>query len=100
MRIAPVDCRTSTISGHLRLPVHVSFQEISDSARDLLDVCFECKVPGIVEVNVRIRVVTPKGLRACGQKERIVLTPDCEQRRLLCPEILLEFRVKGDIACV
>jgi len=60
---------------------------------------FAGRVSGIKELNFAIRVVTPEGLCAWRQKERIV-TPDREQRRLLRSEILLELRVQGDIACV
>ena len=91
---------TLPVSCDLCLSLHVSFQEILDGIRDLLDVCFECKVSGIVEVNLGVRIVTPESLCTRRQKEWIVLAPDRKQRRLLRSEILLELRVKRDIACV
>ena len=53
---------------------------------------------GIVETHLGARVVALERLRTRGQKERITLAPNRQQRRLLGAEIFLELRVERDVA--
>src|SRR5665213_4265012 len=55
---------------------------------------------GIEEANHRIRDVAFEGLRTGWQKERIVLAPRREERRLVGPEVILKGRIERDVALV
>ena len=54
---------------------------------------FEREVAGVVETHLGARVVAFERFRTRSQKERITLTPDRQQRRLLGAEIFLELGV-------
>ena len=55
---------------------------------------------GVIEMDFCIRDVALERFRPRRQEERVVLAPDCEQRRALCAEILLELGIEGDVARV
>lgn len=55
-------------------------QEVANCARNFLGMCLQCKVAGVVEIHFGTRVVTPEGLGARRQKERVALSPYREQR--------------------
>src|SRR5215471_15308261 len=45
-------------------------------------------------------IVPTERFGALGKKERIILAPNCEQRRTVSAEIRLELRVQRHVACV
>src|SRR5581483_9015936 len=55
---------------------------------------------GVEEMDLGIGNIALEGVRARWKKERIVLAPDGEERWTPRAEILLEFRIEGDIALV
>src|SRR5215472_2258237 len=54
------------------------------------DVRFYSKMAGIQELDPRTWYVLSKCLRSRGDKKRVVLTPNRQQRRLHLPKIILE----------
>src|SRR5215470_6233546 len=75
-------------------------QEPIDHGADLLDVGFEREMPGVEKVHLGIGNVAPERFRAGRQKERVVRSPHCEQRRPRRAEVSLERRVERDVAGV
>src|SRR6266851_8286205 len=61
---------------------------------------FQREVPGVEKADYCSRNVALECLRAGRQKERIVLAPHGEKRRLVSAEIGLESRVERDVALV
>src|ERR1700733_7171765 len=61
---------------------------------------FEREVSGINKLNCGLWKVLLKGFRACRYKEGVVLAPDCKERRLMCPEVLVELRINRYIVAV
>src|ERR1700730_15322044 len=61
---------------------------------------FEREVTGVEKADDRSRNLALECLSAGRQKERIVLTPHGEERRLVSAEVGLESRVKRDVAFV
>src|SRR5438477_3371661 len=59
---------------------------------------FQREVTGVVEVYFGVRVIALEGLSARRQKEWVVRAPDCEKRRPIFTEILLELRIERDVA--
>ena len=59
---------------------------------------FESKVTGIEEFHDGVRQVLFECPGAGGQEERVLITPNGQERRLLIAEILLKFRVQRHIA--
>src|SRR5690242_15526000 len=80
--------------------VQLARQEVADDGGDLGSLAFEREMPGIEQVDFGLGIVTPEGLGAGGQEERIVLAPDGEKRRSPAAEVLLEFGIERDIALV
>lgn len=60
----------------------------------------EGEVSGIEQDHLRTGNVSLVRLRARGNEERVILTPDREQRRLLLAKILLEAGVSIDIVTI
>ena len=58
------------------------------------------KVTGVEQAHYRVGNVALERFRSRGQKERIVLAPDRQERRLVRLEILLKCRVQRDITLV
>src|SRR5215470_3827342 len=75
-------------------------EKISDRRRDLLSMRFQCEVASIEEADDRIRNVAPERLGTQWQEKGIVLAPDRQEGRPVRPEVVLEGRVKSDIALV
>ena len=57
-------------------------EELAHRDSDLFDVGFQCEMPGIQELDGGVGIVSFEGLCAGGDEERIVLAPNCQQRRL------------------
>src|SRR5215470_12292688 len=59
----------------------------------------QCKMPGVEELDLRVRYVSSKCLGAGGNEEGVILSPDCQQRRLGLAKVILkrriEFQVRG-----
>jgi hypothetical protein len=50
-------------------------------------------VARVVELYLRVRIVALECFGSLRQKKWIVLAPNSQQRRPLCPEIFLDFRI-------
>ena len=61
---------------------------------------FQREMAGVEEVHLGARVVALECLGPRRQKERIILSPDCEQGRPLGAEIFLELGIESDVAGV
>src|SRR5258708_27274033 len=61
---------------------------------------FQGKVAGVQEAANRTRIVALERLGAWRHKERIVLAPYRQKRRLVSPEVFLERRIQCDVALV
>ncbi len=57
-------------------------------------------MPSIKQMDLGLWIVALERLRARRQEERIVLSPHREKRRPRHSEVVLEFRVEGDVALV
>src|SRR5262249_40369633 len=62
--------------------------------------CFECKMPGVEEHNLRARVVPREGVGPGREKERIGFAPHGERWWPVGTEILLELGIELDVARV
>ena len=80
------------------LLLNVTTKEITNCRRYFVGVGFQREVAGVVKVNFSAGVITPESLGTAREKERVVLAPDCEQRRPLDAEVFLKPRVERDIA--
>src|SRR5579875_458395 len=58
------------------------------------------KMPGIQDLDARIRYIASKCFRPVRHKERVVLTPNREQRRLSLPKVILKCRIELHVRCV
>ena len=67
-----------------------SFQEIADALSDLSGMRFQGEVTGVEEAYNRIRIVSLERLGARRHKERVVLAPHRQKRRLVRAEVFLE----------
>src|SRR5215469_7071049 len=83
-----------------RASVNVLFQKLEDGRADLRIMSFERKVTCINEMDFGVRNIPLVGLSARGQKERVVLAPDGEERRLVFSEIALKLRIEIHVACI
>src|SRR5262249_51284758 len=61
---------------------------------------FQGEVAGDEEAHNRTRIVALKRLGARGQKERVVFAPDCQKRRVVGAEIVLECRIQCHVTFV
>ena len=59
---------------------------------------FEGKMLGYLELNLRARIISVKGIGSGGKKKRIGVAPNDERRGLMDAEILLELRIQFDVA--
>src|SRR5581483_7610629 len=75
-------------------------QKLADGLPDLARMGFQSKVPGIEEAHDRVRNVALECFRTRRQKERIVLAPYRQERRLVGAEVILEGRIERDVALV
>jgi hypothetical protein len=66
---------------------------------DLAVVRFQGEVPGIQEMDLRVRHIASKGFRTGRQEERIVLTPR-QHRRTMCAQLLLELWVERNVGFI
>src|SRR5260370_42660921 len=73
-------------------------KEVTNSGRNFLIVRFEREVARVIEMDFRVRVISPERLRAAGQEERVAIAPDSQQWRPLCAEIFLELWIESDVA--
>ena len=67
-----------------------SFQEIADAFGDLAGMRFQGEVAGVEEAHNRMRIVPLERLGASRHKERIVLAPYRQKRRLVSAEVVLK----------
>jgi hypothetical protein len=75
-------------------------EEVAYGRRYLVGVRFQREVPSVEETNDRTGNVALERLGTGRQKERIVLAPHREDRRLVRAEVLLKSRVERDVALV
>ncbi len=76
----------------LRCPVRS--EELFHRGRDFDYVRLEREMPGIQELNPRVRYVLSKCLGPRGNEEGVVLTPNRQQRRLGLPKVILKCRIE------
>ena len=76
------------------------FEEIAHRFCNLLNVGFECEVSCVNVLNHGFRNIPLKGFCAGRYEEGIILTPDCEEGRLMGPEILVEFGIDRHIVAI
>jgi len=67
-----------------------STQEIADACCDLAGMRFQGEVTGVEEADNRARIVPFERLGARRHKERVVLAPHRQKRRLVSAEVFLE----------
>jgi len=70
--------------------VTCSVRESTDFACDLFEVRLQGEVPGVQKLDNGIGIIPAVGLRSGRDKERIMLSPNGEQRRLGVAEIFLK----------
>jgi hypothetical protein len=75
-------------------------EKIADDRRDFVAMRLERKVARIKEAHLRARDVAFERLRTRWQKERIVLTPHSQKRRLVLTKIALELGIQRDVALI
>ena len=61
---------------------------------------FECEVSGVNILNRGLRNVPLKGFCAGRCEEGIILTPDCEEGRLVYTEVLMELGIDRYIVAI
>src|SRR5438128_6841261 len=88
------DVRLGSRGFHLELPP----QEVTNGTGDFLMMCFQSEVASFIEAHFGAGNVAFEGFCARRQKERIVLAPDGEQRRLFRAEVFLELGIERDVA--
>ena len=77
-----------------------SSQEGANLGSDFGRMGLQGKMSCVVEDHPSAGIVAPIGLRPGREKERIVFSPDRECRRAMGAKVILEFRVKLDVAFV
>src|SRR5262249_6073903 len=75
-------------------------QEMADAVRDLASMGFEREVSGVQEADHRAWNIAPERLSPRRKKERIVLAPYRQERRLVGAEVFLKRGIEGDVALV
>src|SRR5215471_3116124 len=75
-------------------------QEVFHRRGNFHDVCLDCKMTCIEELNLGVRQVFSKRLGSRGNEKRIILAPDRQQRRFRLTKIFLKLRIKLHIRCV
>src|SRR6476661_4613929 len=75
-------------------------EEVADLCRDLLRMGLEREVARFEEMDHGIRNIAPERLGTARQEKGIVLAPDRQETRFVSPEVVLERRVKRDVALV
>ena len=81
-------------------PCQLAAQKIVNCTSNLLSMCLQSEMPGVEETHFGLRVVALECFGAWRQKERIILSPDCEQWWPPCAEIFLELGIENDVAGV
>ena len=74
---------------------------------EVADLCCDLPCMGLEREMARVEVmdygtgnIAPERLGTARQEKRVVLSPDCQETWLVSPEIVLEGRVKRDVALV
>src|SRR5262252_4432545 len=75
-------------------------EKIADGARYFVAMRLKREVAGVKKVHLSVRDVAFERFRTRRQKERIVLAPCGQKRRLVFAQIVLEFRIERDVALV
>src|SRR5215469_4491913 len=88
------------LSGSTGLLGQLAGQKIQNGIANFPIVGFQSEVSSVVEMHFRAWDVPLERLCAWRQKERIVLAPDSQHRRLLYPEIFLELGIERHVTCV
>ena len=65
-------------------------KEIADRCGDFVCMSLEREVAGVEKVDGRTRNVAAESFGSARQKERIVLSPCCQEAWLMGPEVILE----------
>lgn len=75
----------------------MSDQEALDELSDLISMCFQGKMPGIEQMDLRGGQVTLVGLGTRRDECWIMSAPDRQERWLMIPEVRLKFRIPVDV---
>src|SRR5262249_17598131 len=75
-------------------------EEVFNRRGNFHDVCLNCEMTCIKELDLCVRQVFSKRLGSRRNKERIILAPDRKQWRLRLTKIFLKFRIELHIRCV
>src|SRR5215510_14536660 len=75
-------------------------EEVFHRRGNFHDVCLDCEMTCIEELDLCVRQVFSKRLGSRRNKERIILAPDRKQWRLRLTKIFLKFRIERYIRCV
>src|SRR5579863_4360721 len=70
------------------------------AAGDFFPVRFECKMPGIQQMSLKVLKVAGIRSRAFRREYKIILAPHNQSRRLIGPEEILKLRVQRHIGAV
>src|ERR1700739_846730 len=73
----------------------ILLEEVLHRGCNFDNVCFECEEARVKKLNLRVRYLFAKRFGSGGNKERIVLAPDCKQRWFRLAEIFLKFRIES-----
>src|SRR5262245_4984707 len=75
-------------------------EELPHLSCNFSGMCFQREMAGVVEMNLRLRLISLERLEARRQEEGIVLPPNGQQRRTSLAEIGLELRIERYIVRV
>jgi hypothetical protein len=78
----------------------VAGEEFADRRGDLCGMRLQREMAGVEEANDRTGNVAFESLGTGRQEERIVLAPHCQKRWPMGAEVVLEGRIKRDVALV
>src|SRR5215510_10027520 len=75
-------------------------EEVFHRRGNFHDVCLDCEMTGIEELDLCVRQVFSKSFGSRRNEKRIILAPDRKQWRLRLAKIFLKFRIERYIRCV
>src|SRR5260221_7690383 len=67
---------------------------------DRLSILLERKVTGIQQMHLAVWQIVLERLCTAGSKDRIILAPHSQQRRLVLPEVLMPLRIERRIGAI
>src|SRR5262249_26834486 len=74
--------------------IELASEKVANGVCNFLNVRFERKMAGVVEMHLRIWIVALECFGSWRQEKWIVLSPNSQQWHTFCPEILLELGIE------